>query len=58
MTNADRIRAMSDEELAAWIENNGDCPPIPCPFNENDKPLTQYICLNCTLNWLKAEVEK
>lgn len=57
-TNADRIRAKTDEGLAEWMENNGDCPPISCPYSGNDKPLTRDMCLNCTLKWLKEEVEE
>lgn len=59
-TNADRIRAMSDEELAEWIwreptigyfavcppgiKDGGDCPTSPCE--------------QCWLDWLKATVEE
>ena len=48
-TNADRIRAMSDEELAEFLSYG-----CPCP-TENCRP----SCVNCIGNWLKqpAEVE-
>lgn len=58
-TNADRIRAMSDEELAfilaspcveipPWCVNHPECPhidkdPVPCD--------------ECALDWLQQEVE-
>ena len=48
-TNADRIRAMSDEELAEVLR----CLPeqVP-PDGEN---CTEYNCYLCTVNWLKQE---
>lgn len=61
MTNADRIRLMTDEELAGQIAewNNGDCPPIElCPKRRNE--FTHYIeCApwKCWLDWLKEEVD-
>lgn len=49
MTNGDRIRAMSDEELA---EFNSFCQHI-------DEECTMKGCIACVLEWLKqpAEVE-
>lgn len=51
MTNGDRIRAMSDEELADII-----CCPID---GDTGLCLGIYDCLACCLKWLKqpAEVE-
>ena len=47
-TNADRIRAMSDEELAAWYCHDRDCRA--CEFGASD---------GChLLDWLKAPVEE
>ena len=55
MTNADRIRAMSDEGLANIIVDNvltGACNDFdipgknPCPNN----------CMECVLEWLKKPV--
>ena len=56
MTNADRIRAMTDEELADWLkyERISVCPPdtghIHCNISD--------ICADrkCWLDWLKQEV--
>ena len=50
-TNADRIRAMSDEELAKTI--SGDqiypwCTEEPCKYDS---------CTDCVLAWLKQEAE-
>ena len=48
MTNADRIRAMSDEELAEFISACG------CPDHSN---YCEASCTVCTLKWLKQPVE-
>ena len=47
-TNADRIRAMSDEELATLLRSH-TCPH-PCEHEEDD-----YPCHICWLDWLKQE---
>lgn len=44
MTNADRIRLMSDEELAKWLYN----------FFWRSK---KYIHLSCILGWLQQPAE-
>lgn len=54
-TNADRIRAMSDEELARFLYNNSDgqCPAIEhCPT-----PTAPQNCPDghCWLDWLRQE---
>lgn len=62
VTNADRIRSMTDEELAGQISewNHGDCPPIElCPKRRNES--THYVeCTpwKCWLDWLKKEVSE
>ena len=59
-TNADRIRAMSEEELATFIVMNGygSCPIVPiCPQYDKGKPYAQDGCIKCWRDWLKAEVE-
>lgn len=52
MTNGDRIRAMSDEEMAKIISDGG-CPPkiseIVCDTNDD--------CYVCWSNWLKQPPE-
>lgn len=52
LTNADRIRSMTDEELAEWLakyERNTVCPN----FGAHD---CQESCEQCWLDWLKQEV--
>ena len=53
-TNADRIRAMSDEELAAWLGEHLDCSACPvglaCVHNNG--------CPGSLVEWLKQPAEK
>ena len=48
MTNADRIRAMTDEELRDLIIKPLVCPVDKCPDTD---------CDECWLNWLKEAAE-
>ena len=52
ITNADRIRATTDEELAELFYSYGICPPEwrrePCKFS---------TCRECILCWLKEEAK-
>ncbi len=51
MTNADRIRNMSDDELLEFLYDAMGCPiPIDCPSLD-------IRCTDCLKNWLKDEVE-
>ena len=56
VTNADRIRAMSDEELAEWAYQM-HCGVV-CP--DNGAIDCRYSCRDCWLDWLRspAEVEE
>lgn len=53
ITNADRIRAMSDEELAAFMSPFAGCKrcPVGCNRYENN-------CVDIWLDWLRQDVEK
>ena len=48
-TNADRIRAMSDEELAYWIM---------CPYDSPFCDGTEHNCIECTKEWLQQPIEE
>ena len=48
-TNADRIRVMSDEELAEFISNCG------CLDHARD---CRESCTDCALEWLKQPAEE
>lgn len=54
--NADRIRAMTDEELAVWLEEFGGSSP------NCNRGLSEYPdykrCRDCWLDWLKQEVDE
>lgn len=48
ITNADRLRAMTDEELGKWMQSYAEwCPPGDCCED----------CLNCWPKWLKEEAK-
>lgn len=51
-TNADKIHAMSDEELAEW-RSNGQCPP---GHYHGDYDCMNGSCKDCWLDWLRQEV--
>jgi len=57
-TNADRIRTMTDEELA-WLFTSG-CEGRKCPryavFTMSEEESIEH-CKECWLDWLKQEVE-
>lgn len=56
-TNADRIRAMSDEKLAAWLYNV--CcieEPFECPALSN--PQKNVDCREIWLDWLRQEANE
>lgn len=48
LTNADRVRSMSDDDLAYWIM----CPYDSPYCNENDQN-----CIECTKEWLQQPAE-
>lgn len=51
-SNADRIRSMTDEELAEWIAH----PKISyCQYDICDG---ETDCAECALEWLKQEIEE
>ena len=52
MTNADKIRAMTDEELARFF----DMIMEGCPFCPASRDECEYECRVAWLNWLKQEV--
>ena len=64
ITNGDRIRQMSDEELAEYLWQVGDtvsCPGAPghwkdwkCPVEETTGPCDSY---GCWLDWIKQEAQ-
>ena len=57
-SNADRIRTMTNEELAELMEDKGDCPPIECPHDSEGAKVTRLDCKACWLDWLKQEASE
>lgn len=58
MTNADRIRAMTDEELAGFASDRS-C--VCCPVVDRDGRMTAIgrdYCYKRWLEWLKQEVDE
>ena len=60
-TNGDRIRAMSDEELAEYFTPDYyDSPKVYCPVQPvigEGECAMRSDCRQCWLEWLKREVE-
>lgn len=57
MTNADRIRSMTDEELAKLMDESTEyfnCDE--CEFRRLDDCGTSLLCQRHILKWLKQEV--
>lgn len=50
-TNADRIRAMSDEALAAFLYDDGEA------MCKDQRVCSEYGCKDCILDWLKQPVK-
>lgn len=56
-SNADRIRAKRDEELAAWLRVIADCEG--CPVTENfDECRHGKDCEDKWLEWLRREAKE
>ena len=56
-TNSDRIRAMSDEELARFFCDEYGCP-IGRGYPDCGETPTDPVCMGCWLDWLKQEAEE
>ena len=56
-TNADRIREMSDEELAEWLSKFTDCGECPVDAYPNCTQ-SEIACSLAWERWLKQEVEE
>ena len=60
MTNADRIRSMTDEELAEWICTQYKEAQWCTNYNEDDiesGKCRPQVCIICANEWLKEEVK-
>ena len=57
MTNADRIRAMTDEELANFLSGMSACG-VDCPACDYCQVAATVSCLMSTLEWLQQPVKE
>lgn len=55
-TNADRIRAMSDEELAKYLSNPCDCAVDP--ERDGFRECGNDLCVKYLLEWLQQPAEE
>jgi len=55
-TNGDNLRAMSDEELAQWLCDVGECDRR-CPAKIGDCIFSDSACIGAWLDWLKEEAK-
>lgn len=55
VTNSERIRAMSDEELIAVFHLEDDCPPT---HRTNRLCNAVDSCIECWLKWFQQPVEE
>lgn len=53
-TNADRIRSMSDEELAKYLYKHDFCTT---PFNSDAQNWCGGDCEQCIDNWIRSPME-
>ena len=58
MTNADRIRSMSDEELAVWLAKFTDCGECPVWDEFPHCTTSEESCACRWHEWLKEEVSE
>lgn len=56
-TNADRIRNMSDEELAELLFNKSRCDNCFADCNDKDNCPSLSSCYSRHLDWLQSEAE-
>lgn len=63
MTNADKIRTMTDEELAEYIPcpyDTAGTEIMPCILDKTESGAPEFIspgkCKQCVLEWLRKEV--
>lgn len=54
MTNADKIRHMTDEELWNWLEDLGNV----CMCGHDPARCKKYVCSVCWWEWLGEEADE
>ena len=57
-TNADRIRSMTDEALATWINDTGVICNLCAYQKECDVPCGRETCIDGIVKWLQQPAEE
>ena len=57
MTNADRIRSMSDDELAVFLSSDLKEPCDYCQLAVFEGACTETLCDDAMMNWLRQPEE-
>lgn len=57
-TNADKLRHMSDEELAAWHSHLAPCCHCKAVPEERNQVIHPHDCYEKWLEWLKQEAKR
>jgi hypothetical protein len=57
-SNGDRIRAMTDESLAEWINDTGVICNLCAYQKECDAPCSRETCINGIAKWLQQPAEE
>lgn len=59
MTNADKIRAMTDEEIASMLQDYSSiCGFKKCPAYMDSCAVSGSTCTAAWLDWLKQEADE
>ena len=57
-SNGDRIRQMTDEEIAHWLNNEANYTCNICIWQNETSSCYDYMCEECVAKWLKQEVSE
>ena len=58
MTNSDRIRQMTDEELAEFLDEDASYTCRICTRQDAKNSCSDYECKKFVLNWLQKEADE
>lgn len=58
MTNGEKIRSMTDEELAEFLDEDASYTCLICARRDAKDSCVNYECKNKVLEWLKQEVSE
>ena len=57
-TNADRIRSMTDQELAVFLSMDLKQPCDYCQLTDSEGACTETLCEDAMMKWLRHPAEK